>query len=134
MGEKTFRATRNNNSIPESSCKNPGVNFKFLYAVLLVDMDGIGIVKKTVVIRLPKFPGAEVRITVFEEIYKTIKIFILSYRIFQSSSPKHISCQAQHGSKTGNDQAFLESFREIIEFQRVLARTQLHGPVKTIGL
>ena len=134
MGEKIFRATRNNNSIPESSCKNPGFNFKFLNSALLDNMGEIGVVKKTVVIRFPKFPGVEVRITVFKESYKTIKIFIISYRIFQSSSPNYVSRQAQHGSKTGNDQAFLESFREIIEFQRVFARTQLHGPVKTIGL
>lgn len=55
-------------------------------------MDGIGIVKKTVVIRLPKFPGAEVRITVFEEIYKTIKIFLYSHielfsRLLQNTYP-----------------------------------------------
>ena len=44
-GEKIFRATRNNNSIPESSCNNPGFNLKFLYSDLLVDMNGIGIIK-----------------------------------------------------------------------------------------
>jgi hypothetical protein len=55
IGEKTFRAMRNNNSIPDSSRKNPEFNFKFLLPTVLVDIDEIKIVKKRLHSGCPNF-------------------------------------------------------------------------------